>query len=252
MRLLVTVAHPDDEAFGCGSVLAHASTAGADAVVACATRGELGELAPGLAHVAPLPEQLGAIREAELRTAARLLGVAHVELLGWRDSGVDGEPAAGSLCAAPAADVEEAIAAVLERERPDVVVTLDASDGHRDHVVVRDATLAAVARSSAPPAEVYLWCLPRSLMRAFTGSAQLGTPDEEITTVVDTSAHLDRRWAAMRAHRSQVPPYDRMPPELQAAFLTADRLRRVHPSWTGGRVDAGWLSGVAVGASRRF
>lgn len=248
MKLLVTVAHPDDEAFGCGSVLAHVSAAGAESVVACATRGELGELAPGLSHVAPPPDQLGAIREAELRTAARLLGVARVELLGWRDSGVDGEPAAGSLCAAPAADVEAAIAAVLERERPDVVVTLDASDGHRDHAVVRDATLAAVARTPAPPAEVYLWCLPRSLMRAFTGSAQLGTPDEEITTVVDTSAHLERRWAAMRAHRSQVPPYDHMDAELQAAFLTADRLKRLRPAWPGGPVETDWLAGTAATA----
>ena len=47
-RLLVTVAHPDDETFGCGSLLAHASARGIETVVACATRGELGEIAPGI------------------------------------------------------------------------------------------------------------------------------------------------------------------------------------------------------------
>ncbi len=44
--LLVVVAHPDDEAFGCGSVIASASAHGLRTVVACATRGELGEPSP--------------------------------------------------------------------------------------------------------------------------------------------------------------------------------------------------------------
>ena len=246
MRLLVTVAHPDDEAFGCGSVLAHAAAAGVDAVVACATRGELGELAPGLAHVAPDPASLGHVREAELRAATALLGVSRVEVLGWRDSGTDGPAAPGSLVAADPAEVEAALRSVVEDVRPHVVVTLDASDGHRDHAVVRDATLAAVAGTAWQPAAVYLWCLPRSLLVRHTGRCDLGTPDEEITTVVDTAVHLPRRWAAMRAHRSQVPPYDRMDADLQAAFLTADRMKRVHPAWQGGPVETDWLAGTVA------
>ena len=241
MKLLVTVAHPDDEAFGCGSVLAHAQRRGVESVVVCATRGELGEPSPGLCLTPPSPEQLGAIREAELRQATALLGVARVEVLGWTDSGMDGDAPAGSLCAADPAEVEAAIARVLEAERPDVVVTLDASDGHRDHAVVRDATLAAVEGASHPPTAVYLWCLPRSLMQEFTGVDHLGTPDDDITTVVESTALLDLRWQAMRAHRSQVPPYDAMSPELQTAFLGLDRLRRVRPAWTGGAVEDDWV-----------
>ena len=244
MKLLVTVAHPDDEAFGCGSTLAHARDAGMEVVVACFTRGELGEPAPGLSDEPPTPEQLGAIREAELRHATALLGVARVEVLGWIDSGVDGEAAPGSLCAADPAAVEAAVVRLLEAERPDVVVTLDASDGHRDHAVVRDATLAAVDRVAHPPGATYLWCLSRSLMQRFTGVDHLGTPDHEITTVVDTSALLDQRWAAMRAHRSQVPPYDAMDEELQHAFLATDRLRRVRPAWDGGEVERNWVPGA--------
>ena len=52
-RLLVVVAHPDDEAFGCGSVLAHATRRGLRSTVVCATRGELGEPAPGPASPPP-------------------------------------------------------------------------------------------------------------------------------------------------------------------------------------------------------
>jgi N-acetyl-1-D-myo-inositol-2-amino-2-deoxy-alpha-D-glucopyranoside deacetylase len=161
----------------------------------------------------------------------------------------------GSLCAASPAEVEAAVARLLEREQPDVVVTLDASDGHRDHAVVRDATLAAVDRAEHPTAATYLWCLPRSLMQEFTGVDDLGTPDGEITTVVDTAALVERRWAAMRAHRSQVPPYAGMEPELQDAFLATDRLRRVRPAWSGGPVEDDWIAAVEAlreGTNRRI
>src|SRR5690242_14030608 len=130
-RLLLVVAHPDDETFGCGSVLLHATTRGVETVVACATRGELGEIAPGV-HVEP--GGLGDVREEELRAAAAASGVSRVELLGWRDSGVDGPAATGSLAAAAADDVAETVARVIDEVRPSVVITPDGRDGHRDHV----------------------------------------------------------------------------------------------------------------------
>ena len=241
MKLLVTVAHPDDEAFGCGSVLAHASAAGWTSTVLCATRGELGEIAPDAAADGVSADSLGAVREAELREACRILGVARVDVLGWTDSGVDGEPPSGSLVAASDTDVEAAVRAALDEIRPDVVVTLDASDGHRDHAKIRDATLAAVDATDHRPVATYLWCLPRSLMQTFTGVEHLGTPDDDITTVVDVEALLDQRWQAMRAHRSQVPPYAAMDPDLQLAFLGRDRLRHVRPVGAAGPVEDEWI-----------
>ena len=47
-HVLVVVAHPDDETFGCGSLLLHAAAAGARTSVLCATRGEAGNVAPGV------------------------------------------------------------------------------------------------------------------------------------------------------------------------------------------------------------
>jgi N-acetyl-1-D-myo-inositol-2-amino-2-deoxy-alpha-D-glucopyranoside deacetylase len=232
--VLVVVAHPDDETFGCGSVLAHASARGAEVVVACATRGELGEPAPGSGID---PATLGDVREAELRAAARELGASQVVLLGWRDSGMDGEAAAGSLVAADVDAVAAAVAGVIDEFRPDVVVTLDASDGHRDHAAIRDATLRAVEQAKTRPSRTYLWSLPRSLLGAFVGNPNVGTPDEEITTVIDTSAHLERRRRAIRMHASQVSPYEAMTPELQLAFLGTDRLVRVDPAWDGGPLE---------------
>jgi N-acetyl-1-D-myo-inositol-2-amino-2-deoxy-alpha-D-glucopyranoside deacetylase len=230
MRLLVVVAHPDDESFGCGSVLASAHAAGDETVVVCATRGEAGE-----SRIRT--EDLAALREAELREAARILGVGSVVVLRHADSGLDGEPVPGTLAAAPTESVVTEVSAVLEDVRPDVVVTLDASDGHRDHAIMRDATLAAVDAAEHAPAATYLWCLARSSMarwaqhvhghEAYLAMGELGTPDDEITTVLDVSAHLATRWAAIRAHASQASPYDDLPEDLQYEFLAFDRLRLV-------------------------
>ncbi len=232
-KLLVVVAHPDDETFGCGSVLAHAAGRGVETVVACATRGELGEIAPGLGIERA---DLGDVREAELRAAADELGVSRVHLLGWRDSGVDGEPAADSLAAAATDDVAAAVSAVIDAEQPDMVMTPD-DENHRDHRAIRDATLRAVRGSARPPSQLYLWCMPRSVLGRYIGDPTIGTPDEHITTVIDTSPYLERRWRAIRKHASQVPPFDAMTPELQHAFLATDHFIRVEPAWDGGPIE---------------
>ena len=232
MRLLVVVAHPDDESFGCGSVLARAAAAGDDTAVLCATRGEAGESRVDADDVA-------ALRERELKAAAAILGVGVVRLLDHVDSGLTGDPAPGTLAVAELSRIAAEVAAVIDELRPDVVVTLDASDGHRDHMVVRDATLSAVDAAAHRPAATYLWCLARSSMArwarhtsgdradAYLALGELGTPDEDVTTVIDVAAHLPTRWAAIRAHASQASPYDDLPEDLQHEFLATDRLRLV-------------------------
>jgi len=234
MRYLIVVAHPDDESFGCGSVLAHAAAAGHETFVLCATRGEAGE-----SRV--LTDDLAGLREAELRDAGRILGVAGVRVLDHADSGMSGLAAPGTLVLADPSAVARQVGETIDELRPDLVVTLDAADGHRDHAAIRDATLAAVDAAEHPPGATYLWCLARSSMtrwadhvrassdgdNAYLGIGELGTPDDQITTVVDVAAVLPVRWAAIRAHASQASPYDDLLPELQHEFLATDRLRLV-------------------------
>jgi LmbE family N-acetylglucosaminyl deacetylase len=243
-RLLVVVAHPDDETFGCGSLLLHAAARGAVTSVCCATRGEAGEPRPssGVSR-----EQLPEVRERELREAAAFLGVRTVELLAFRDSDMEGDPHPDALVAAPIETVVDAVLEVIERIRPHVVVTLDASDGHRDHARIRAATVAAVERSTWDVERLYLQCLPRSLLRRWAASmrqrqpdspyldvdgAGLGTPDELVTTVIDSAAHFENRRTAMTIHASQTSPYDGLPDDLARAFLATEHLQRLLP--TGG------------------
>jgi N-acetyl-1-D-myo-inositol-2-amino-2-deoxy-alpha-D-glucopyranoside deacetylase len=230
--LLAVVAHPDDESFGCGSLLAHAFAVGYESAVLCATRGEAGE-----SRV--VTDDLAAVREAELREAARILGVGAVRVLDYADSGMTGEPAQGTLAAADPTAVVAEVRSVIDALRPDIVVTLDASDGHRDHAVIRDATIAAVDIADHRPAATYLQCLARSSMTRWAAHmsdtadnvyltyGELGTPDDEITTVVDVAAHLPKRWEAIHAHASQASPFEHLPEDLQREFLATDRLRLV-------------------------
>jgi LmbE family N-acetylglucosaminyl deacetylase len=64
--------------------------------------------------------------------------------------------------------------------------------------------------------------------------AALGTPDEEITTVVDVAEHLPVRERAIALHASQTSPFEGLPDDLRRAFLATDHLRRLVPAWAGG------------------
>lgn len=241
LRLHVVVAHPDDETFGCGGLLLHARAAGFDTFVTCATRGEAGEDREGRTGAA-----LGDLRAAELRSAAVLLGVSDVELLDFEDSGMAGPTGSATLVGADLADVVAAIADSLRRTRPDVVVTLDASDGHRDHLRIREATLLAAAEVGVEV--VQLACLPQSLMKQWVDRMRadqpdkehvrddepvLGTPDDEISTLIDVRVHRTQLTVAMAEHASQDSPYDGLPGDLRDAFLDTARTRRVVPAWNG-------------------
>jgi len=243
-RLQVVVAHPDDETFGCGSLLLHAAAAGARTVVTCATRGEAGE-PPGGSDLGP--GELGRVRERELASAAEALGVGQVELLDFADSGMSGDPGPSTLVGAAYDFVVASVLASVQRHAPDVLVTLDASDGHRDHVRIRDAALEAAREAGVR--RVYLACLPRSLMQRWcdhmaahrpdmehldADTAGLGTPDDLLTTRIDARTHREAREKAMALHASQTSPYEGLPDDLRSDFLDVVHARRVTPPWAGG------------------
>ena len=230
--VVAVVAHPDDESFGCGSLIAAASAAGAGVTVICATRGESGErVADSETDDVPL----GTLRERELRAAGEVLGVDAIELLELADSGFDGPLPDGALCGVALDELAQEIGARLARLRADVVLILDGSDGHRDHQHVRAAVEAAVDRGDRR-VRVVQSCLANSLMRRWVDEAkalnpdtayldidvaQLGRPDAELTPI-DVTAHLPVRDAAIACHQSQRSPYEGLSAELRRAFLATD------------------------------
>jgi LmbE family N-acetylglucosaminyl deacetylase len=246
-RLLVVVAHPDDETFGCGSLLLRAAAMGVTTYVCCATRGEVGEPAPGSGVS---QDQLGPVREAELREAAKVLGVTRVDLLGFVDSGLSGPTGPETLVGAPFEEVQARIARCIEELEPNVLVTLDGSDGHRDHIRAGQAALAAATAPGSSVTTIYEHCVPRSFIKLWLDEqarqnpsspyldiGDIGTPDELITTVLDSSAYLADRERAIAVHASQVSPFEILSPGDRRLALTTDHLRRVVPPWTGGPLE---------------
>jgi len=136
-------AHPDDEALLTAGTLARAAAEGHRVVLVVATAGEAGLVRGGRTGPA-----LADRRRVELDRSAQALGVARVELLGYADSGMQGE--AGGADAFARADVEQAagrLARILTEESADLLTIYDPAGGygHPDHVKVYEVGLAAAA-----------------------------------------------------------------------------------------------------------
>ena len=133
-RALAVVAHPDDLEFGTAAAIARWTDAGKDVVYCLLTSGEAGiDAMP--------PEQCRQVREQEQRASAHIVGVDTVEFLGMPDGVLEyGVP------------MRRAIAEVVRRHRPDIVITTnfrDTWDGasalnQADHIAAGRAALDAV------------------------------------------------------------------------------------------------------------
>jgi LmbE family N-acetylglucosaminyl deacetylase len=215
--------HPDDEAIACGGTMAMAAAAGHRVVLVTATAGECGDVIDGVLEPG---ETLGERRQKELVEAAAILGVARLEILGYRDSGMIGTPEnedPDCFWQTPVDEAAARLARILAEERPDAFTIYDehGNYGHPDHIQVhrvgvRAAEMARVER-------VYEATLNRDELRRLTARAeelglpdsadvpdldevgdQMGLPEEMLTTAVDVSSYLDVKRRAMAAHASQI------------------------------------------------
>src|SRR5207248_5554670 len=176
-RLVGIFAHPDDEGTMSGAMLKY-STLDIESGLVCATRGEVGEIAdPALAT----PENLGQVREEEMRAAAEVLGVLNLWFLDYRDSGMAGTPEnedPRAFVHASAAGVVGKLVAIIRQFRPQVMVTFDESGayGHPEHIAIyRHTTSAFPAAADAVQspelgtahsvAKLYYTAFPRSVAR---------------------------------------------------------------------------------------
>jgi mycothiol conjugate amidase Mca len=250
LTLMTVHAHPDDESIGTGGVLAMYADQGVRTVLVTCTGGEVGEIADPSAVA---PEELGDVRERELRHACEILNVGHLELLGYRDSGMAGTQDNADPRAFAQADLTEAtgrLVALVRRYRPHVLVTYDENGfyGHPDHINANRIAVRAFAAAGDPsaypeqglepwaPRKLYYTAVARSAIQAFgrrlrdygieppgdmleeaQAAEPWGTPDELVTTTIDVSAQVERKRLALSAHASQMGPnvfFARMPPTL--------------------------------------
>ena len=235
---MVVHAHPDDEAISTGGILALYSKEGIRTVLVTCTDGSAGDGPGGVKPGEPGhdPAAVAAMRREELERSCRALGVKHLELLGFTDSGMMGwaqNDAPGSFWSIPVPEAAGKLVKLFEHYQPEVVVTYDAKGfyGHPDHIQAHRITMEAIERTGIPN-KLYFTAVPKSwfadLGKRLTelgiefpvpdvkpedaalpaenqasGPEEWGTPDEEVTTVVDVASAVDEKYDSLIAHSSQ-------------------------------------------------
>jgi N-acetyl-1-D-myo-inositol-2-amino-2-deoxy-alpha-D-glucopyranoside deacetylase len=124
---------------------------------------------------------------------------------------------------APATEVVERVEGMIRELQPAVVLTFgpDGFYGHPDHLAVYRATTAAVlaegeAADGWRARSLYYATMPRERFQEIAERpnsrfsdvtpeqlATMGTPLAEITTIVEVAPYVERKQAAMAAHRTQ-------------------------------------------------
>jgi LmbE family N-acetylglucosaminyl deacetylase len=222
-------------------VLAAYGDAGVRTVVVTCTNGEFGD-APGGVKPGQDGHDEQAVaqqRLAELREACKILGVTELETLGYHDSGMpdwDYKDRPGAFCNTPLAEVAARIGALMERYRPQVVITYDATGPyqHPDHVHAARAAIAAAADTGIP-AKVYFTAMRGSdwqkVWQALRDAGidvpdrrpsdpeimrQMAETERRITTTIDIRPVLGRKRDALLSHVSQIQDswFSKIPPDI--------------------------------------
>lgn len=215
--VLALHAHPDDESIFTGLTLRRLADAGARVVLVMATGGDLGGSRLALAPGESVPDR----RRRELETAAAVLGVSRLVLLGHRDSGLPGGPGTTHPRALAGADpvvLGRRIAELVDAEGAGTVLHDDDAGiyGHPDHRAAHAAGAVAVAltgaagyRMTVDREHLALSARERHLVHGAARAA--GVPFGRVTAeiavaVAGTDRELALKREAMLAHASQIDP----------------------------------------------
>jgi LmbE family N-acetylglucosaminyl deacetylase len=251
-RLLGIFAHPDDEDLIAGTLL-HYHSLGVETGLVCATRGEVGDIADS---VLATPENLGDVRETELRAAAEVLHVDHLWFLGYRDSGRVGTEENQdhrALIRARGAQVMGKLVAIIRQFRPQVIITFDETGGygHPDHIAMYKYATGAfhsaadgVQYPELGPAHAaaklyYVSFARRQIMmmtewlqdQAYEGFVRdldvekMGFAEDQINVVLDVDRWQEIKAEAARKHRTQMSsntPFSLLPRDLQRRWRSTE------------------------------
>jgi len=245
LKLTCVLAHPDDESLGTGGTLAKYAAEGVETSLITATRGERGRF--GDLAERPSPDVVGQTREAELRAAAKELGIREVIVLGHPDGALDSYDPLGAC---------ETIARHLRRIQPQVVVSFgpDGAYGHPDHIAISQLTTAAIVRAADRDFAVsklyhiawsaQTWTAYQTALKKLTCTVDgverqvMPSPSWGITARVDTSAVWPTVWRAVQCHQTQMSIYKHLaalPPEQHRALWGVQEFYRAFSLVNGGR-----------------
>jgi len=199
-RALVIVAHPDDMEIGCGGTVARWVEEGWAVWLVVVTDGGSGGPDDATDVSPEARRRISELRKAEQGEAARILGLRGVEFLDYPDGRVE-----------PTLELRRDLVRVIRRYRPQIVVVPSPERNwvpayqvgryHPDHLAVGQAALAAIY-----PAAGNAWDFPELLAEGLQPHHVqevwvINAP--VLNHAVDISTTIERKLAALQAHRSQ-------------------------------------------------
>ncbi|MGZ6535226.1 MAG: mycothiol conjugate amidase Mca [Actinomycetota bacterium] len=248
-------AHPDDESSKGAGTTAKYAAEGVRCVLVTCTGGEAGDILNPAADTPDVRADLPAVRMRELQEAVEILGYGSVHLLGYRDSGMPETEDNRRPDNFWNADIEEAVeklTAIIRSEQPHVIIAYGddhSSYPHPDHIRAHEIAVTAFEAAGDParfagagkpfqPSKLYYTGWPVRRIKALHDAhvrlgiespygerleGLTGESDHLFRTRIDVSDFLDKRRAALLAHRTQIDP------ESFWMALSDDVLREVYP-----------------------
>ena len=191
-RVLVIAAHPDDPDFLAGGTVARLAQEGREVAYVILTNGNKGS-----GDRSVTSEQLAPIREEEQRRAAHVLGVRHVEFLGYEDGELE-----------DTRELRRDVTREIRRWRPDLIITLNPyrtynnfPGWHRDHRTTARVVLDCVyplARDHLSFLELAPDYEPHKVREVYL------IQWEHPRLIIDITDTIDLKLEAIRCHASQV------------------------------------------------
>jgi N-acetylglucosamine malate deacetylase 2 len=190
--LVCVFAHPDDEAFGPGGSIAYFAKQ-RDVYILCVTSGDA-EKRFRKNNIT----DLAVVRERELVASAKILGVKHVDFLGFKD---------GGICNNIYHEVARKIQEKVDEYQPDTLLTFEPHgiSGHIDHAGVSLIT-SYVFEHTPYVRNLYYYCELKSLTNMIPEYFIYFPPgyeQKDIGLTIPTKSVWNTKVQAMMAHESQ-------------------------------------------------
>jgi LmbE family N-acetylglucosaminyl deacetylase len=198
--VLVISPHPDDVDFGCAGTVAKWSRAGTGIAYVICTSGD-----KGTDNSEIKSEALIAIREAEQRRAAEVVGVREVRFLRFKDGELENNR-----------ELRGVLVRMIRTMRPDVVLSMDPANtrfenpylSHADHrataLAVFDAIYPAARNRNFFPEQLAEGLTPHPVDRIYF----FGT--DRPNTWIDITGTIDAKIEALRSHQSQMADFENL------------------------------------------
>ena len=192
-RVLVVVAHPDDIDFGAAGTIATFTDAGLHVSYCVITDGDAGGFDPDVPR-----SEIGGIRQAEQRAAAKAVGVEDVVFLGYPDGQLE-----------VTLDLRRDISRVIRQKQPQRILMQSPERNweriyasHPDHLAAGEATMCAIYPDARNPF-THLELAEEGLEAWTVGETWVMSTGASANRYIDVTDAFPRKVEALRAHESQ-------------------------------------------------